>query len=480
MSAIAPRLELRQGQSLQMTQQLQQSIKLLQMSAMEINEFVEQELEKNPLLEMAEEEGEKSGEAEVNEPVEEQISHESEEVTPVTEPDVSEPEPFEFESTELRTKTVNTDGDFDDFESYTPNDISLREFLLEQLQLEVQDPVKRMIGQHLIDRVDEAGYIREETESIEKLLDCTPELIEETFAILHNFEPVGVCARNLQECLSIQLREKNCLDPAMEVVLEHLALVAGHDLKQLAKLCALSLEDVKQMCEEVKALNPRPASEFQHEKVQEVTPDVFLRRANGIWNVELNSANLPRVLVNRRYYTQVYNKAQKQEEKKYLSEQMLQANWLVKALDSRAQTILKVATELLKKQENFFLFGIKELRPLTLKETAEAVGLHESTVSRVTTNKFIQTPRGTYEFKYFFSSTISNNFGGDNYSSKTVQFMIKELIENEKHDNVLSDDMIAEKLKDNGIDVARRTVAKYRELLKIPTSSLRKRQKKRS
>ncbi|MEI7668656.1 MAG: RNA polymerase factor sigma-54 [Pseudomonadota bacterium] len=477
MSAAVPKLELRQGQSLLMTQQLQQSIRLLQMSSQEIMEFVELEVEKNPLLEIEQEED--------DEPIipdEKPAEPDNEEENPITpiEESFSETESFDFEQYEPRIKTINSDNDIDDFESFTATDITLHDFLLEQLGIVIFDPVKRIIGQHLIDMVDESGYIREDTSFIEELLDCSKEIIQETFAILHSLEPIGVCARNLKECLSIQLKEKNRLDPAMLILLEHLNLVANQDFKQLSKICELGIDDIKQMCLEVKELNPRPGSGFNHEKVQAIVPDVFLRRINGNWHIELNQSVLPRVLVNRNYFTKINSKSQKPDEKKYISEQMGIANWLVKALDSRAQTMLKVSSELVKRQESFFLFGIKELRPLTLKEVAESVELHESTISRVTTNKFIQTPRGTYELKYFFSAALSNNFGGTNYSSKTVQFMIKELIEKEESNAVLSDDIIAEKLKYNGIDVARRTVAKYRELLKIPTSSIRKREKAKS
>jgi RNA polymerase sigma-54 factor len=260
----------------------------------------------------------------------------------------------------------------------------------------------------------------------------------------------------------------------MKSLLEHLDLVARNDVKGLSKLCGVGEEDVKEMCAEIRVLNPRPASQFQHETVQAVIPDVFLRRVGKVWQVELNSATLPRVLVNRRYYAKVYGKTNDKKEKKYLSEQHASANWLVKSLDSRAQTILKVATEIVKQQDAFFLHGIRYLRPLTLKEVADAVELHESTVSRVTSNKYISTLRGTYEFKYFFNASVGNADGGEGYSNKTVQYLIKELIDQEKPGAILSDDAIAEKLNERGIELARRTVAKYRELMKIPSSAVRK------
>jgi RNA polymerase sigma-54 factor len=473
MSAIVPRLELRQGQSLMMTQQLQQSIKLLQMSSLELNEFIEQELEKNPLLEQEESSDEEGGQTEAKTPEDEAT---------VTESETIEQDPsFEWEQYEPVTKSSNLSlDDGQDFEDYTASEVSLREFLLEQLNLEVSDNVKRIIGQHLIDLVEEDGYIREDINIVAALLNCDQALIENTLKTLQTFEPTGVCARNLSECLAIQLQEKNHLDPAMQKMLQNLNLVAISDYKLLSKICELEIDDIKQMVDEIRVLNPRPGSGFVNEKTNSITPDIFLRKNGENWHIELNSANLPKVIVNRKYYTEVSAKSSDKNEKKYLSDQFANANWLIKSLDSRAQTILKVAKEIVKHQENFFNYGIADLRPLTLREVAEEIGLHESTVSRVTSNKYMMTTRGIYELKYFFNASISTiSGGGEGYSSKSVQFMIKQMIEQETQDKVLSDDTISEMLAKKGVEIARRTIAKYRELMKIPTSSERKRQKNR-
>ncbi len=462
-----------------MTQQLQQSIKLLQMSSLEVAEFVEQELERNPLLAAEEEEPEKTEESKQEEGKEE-TGGEAEQGASYEEEDNRDYGESGFDSEQYEPRIKTRDSNWEEgqgFESFAASEKTLREFLLEQLNLVVTDPVKRIIGQHLIDLVDESGYIKEDTGSITSLLDCPDGLIEETFSILQSFEPSGVCARNLSECLAIQLRDKNRLDPAMATLLCNLDLVAKNDVKDLSRICGVDEDDIREMCAEIRALNPRPAMGFQHEEVHAVIPDVFLRSSGDMWHVELNSAVLPRVLVNRRYYARIYGKTHDKKEKKYLSEQLASANWLVKALDSRAQTILKVATEIVKQQDNFFRYGIKYLRPLTLKEVADAVELHESTVSRVTNNKFISTLRGTYEFKYFFNASIQSSGGGEGYSNKSVQYIIKELIAQEQPGAILSDDAIMEKLKERGIELARRTVAKYRELMKIPSSSVRKKQK---
>jgi RNA polymerase sigma-54 factor len=489
MSAIAPRLELRQGQSLVMTQQLQQSIKLLQLSSQELAAFIEQELEKNPLLAIEDEEepqSEKQDEEkapELGEQEEEKIgeNENTDNPTPEEWPDNNESEYDNVEgSYEPRIQSSGGgDTDSEGFESFTASEVTLRDHLLEQLQLEVSDPVKRIIGQHLIDLVDESGYIKEDTGGIATLLGCDEDQIESTFATLHSFDPPGVCARNLAECLSIQLRDKDRLDPAMELMLQHLDLMAKGDLSGLRKHCGVDEEDMKEMCAEIRALNPRPGSGFQHETVPAIEPDVFLKRGkNGGWQVELNMGVMPRVLINRRYYAQITAKTRDKQEKKFLSDQLAVASWLVKALDQRAHTILKVSTEIVAQQDAFFREGIKYLRPLTLKEVAATVGLHESTVSRVTTQKYIATARGTYELKYFFNASIQNASGGEDYSNKTVQHLIKELIDQEKPAAILSDDAIAGELQGRGIDIARRTVAKYREILRISPSSVRRREKK--
>jgi RNA polymerase sigma-54 factor len=481
-----------------MTQQLQQSIKLLQLSSQELAEFIEQELEKNPLLTMEEQEEKpvegEAQEGESQEGVEASDAHEETASEPsATDSDYDKTDAWSDSENEessyasgssestyepVRTRSNTNDDDDTGFESYGATQVSLRDMLLDQLNVEVSDPVKRIIGQHLIDLVDESGYIKEDTAGIAKLLDCPQELIESTFQTLHTFDPPGVCARSVAECLAIQLRDKDRLDPAMQALLNNLDLVAKSDIDGLRKACGVDVEDIKDMCAEIRALNPRPGSGFQHETVQAIQPDVYLKRTKGGgWQVELNTGTLPRVLVNRRYYSQLSAKTRDKQERKYLSDQLAVASWLVKALDQRAQTILKVSTEIVAQQDAFFRQGIKYLRPLTLKEVAAAVELHESTVSRVTTNKYMASPRGTYELKYFFNASIQNASGGEDYSNKTVQFLIKELIDQEKPEAILSDDAIAGILKERGIDIARRTVAKYRELMQLSPSSVRRREK---
>lgn len=491
MSAIAPRLELRQGQSLVMTQQLQQSIKLLQLSSQELAEYVDQELEKNPLL-MAEEEAPAEPETgEGAETAEEQGGEFTEEGdAPVAVDDARQNEQDwqgdegEAGGAEFTYEAYGSSGraveDGEQSRDFAASEVTLRDHLNNQLQMAVTEPAIRIIGQHLIDLVDESGYIKDDLSTLAEQLGGDDALIEAAFAVLHTFDPPGVCARTLKECLAIQLQDKNRLDPAMQAMLEHLDLVADHRVSELSHLCGVDAEDINDMCAELRALNPRPGILFQHMELQAVVPDVILRRVRGDrWQVELNAATLPRVLVNRPYYAQLSAKTLDKQERKYVTDQLAVANWLIKALDQRAQTILKVSTEIVAQQDAFFRHGIKYLRPLTLREVAAATGLHESTVSRVTNSKFMATPRGTFELKYFFNASVQSASGGEGYSNKAVQYLIKELVEGEVAESPLSDDAIAEKLKEKGVEVARRTVAKYREIMGIPSSSERRKRNKK-
>jgi RNA polymerase sigma-54 factor len=310
------------------------------------------------------------------------------------------------------------------------------------------------------------------------VLQCDYQQIESVLKILQGFDPAGIFARDLAECLSLQLKEKNRLDPAMQMLLANLDLFAKRDFKSLCKICGVDEEDLSEMCDEIKALNPKPGNIFSSEHVQVLYPDVFLKKGEkGKWHLELNSEALPKVLVNRRYYSEVESQLKDKESKKFLSEQYNTANWLVKALDQRANTILKVATEIVSQQDNFFRYGIHHIKPLVLSDIAQGIEMHESTVSRVINGKYIATHMGVYELKYFFSSSVSSSSGGEDVSSKRIKFMIKGLIDNENSKAILSDDKIAAMLKSTGVDVARRTVMKYREAMNIPSSVQRRRDK---
>lgn len=490
MSDISQRLDLRQSQNLVMTPQLQQAIKLLQMNNMELAEYVESELAQNPLLEKAE--GEEGGGSEDETPSEasggqerDEIGEEFDQSWTGNEAETPAQALPDFDAgSAMANVGAGGRSSFDDpdlsFENTLTRPETLREHLLEQLYLASSDPRDQMIGAQLIDMLDESGYLRQGQQEILDRLGCKPERLERLLGQMRQFSPTGVFSRDLRDCLALQLEEQGRLDTPMNALLDNLQLLAAHDRKALAVKCGVNDTYLADMIEEVRALNPKPASEFEQMVVQTAIPDVLMRRLpknmGGGWRVELNSETLPRVLVNQSYYTQVAGCAKNKKDKEYLSQQMQNASWLVKALDQRAKTILKTAAEIIEQQDAFFLYGVEFLKPMTLKDIAEKIDMHESTVSRVTTNKYIGTPRGIFELKYFFSTALGE---GDNaHSAEAVKARIKALIDAEDPVRILSDDSIVEILTGEKIDIARRTVAKYREAMNIPSSVQRRRIKK--
>jgi RNA polymerase sigma-54 factor len=369
------------------------------------------------------------------------------------------------------------DGDYN-LEAFVSAEATLADHLAEQLAVAITDPVRRMIGQYLIDLVDEAGYLTGDLASVAEKLAAPMAEIEAVLGILQSFEPLGVCARSLTECLAIQLKERDRFDPAMQALVGRLDLLAKRDLGALRKVCGVDDEDLADMIGEIRALNPKPGLAFGSTMVQPIVPDVYVRSTlEGGFAVELNSDTLPKVLVNQRYYTELSTNGANATARTFLSENLQSATWLMRALDQRAKTIVKVSAEIVKQQDAFFVHGVQHLRPLNLKTIADAIGMHESTVSRVTANKYIATNRGIFELKYFFTSAIAASDGGDAHSAEAVRHRIKQLIDSESPGNVLSDDTIVDHLRGAGIDIARRTVAKYREAMRIPSSVQRRREK---
>lgn len=473
--ALSPRLELRQGQSLVMTPQLQQAIRLLQLSAAELAAYVEDELERNPLLERAEPEP-----AEAPEPAGEATTDDGPDVdAEQLHPDLTPADLAEAGAAPATDWSRTGAGGFEDLpdigETLT-RDASLAEHLEAQLAAAGVTSAQRLIGLALIDAVDDWGYMRADPGEIAARLGCAADEVLAVLAVMQGFEPVGVMARTLEECLALQLKDRGRYDPAMAALVARLELVARRDYARLMAACGVDREDLDDMLAELRALTPKPGAGFDPAPAQTITPDVFVRAApDGAWAVELNSDALPKVLMNQRFYAEVSRTAKGEEARAFVSTAAANANWLVKSLEQRANTILKVAREIVRQQDGFLAFGITHLRPLNLKTVAAAIGMHESTVSRVTSNKYIATPRGTFELKYFFTAAIASADGGEAYSAEAVRHRIKTLIEQEKPDNVLSDDRIVEILRAAGIDIARRTVAKYRESLRIPSSVERRR-----
>jgi RNA polymerase sigma-54 factor len=486
--ALMQKLVMKQGQSLVMTPQLQQAIKLLQMSNVEIQDFVEAELERNPLLERTDTNVELKASAPAETPdapfADEARGAEGDGSQSAsdgvsTKPDAAMgPMPDSGWNTTRNSGQVSLDGEAYDFAANVTREVTLSEHLTSQLNLHFKSPADQLIGQHLIGMVNEIGYLTADTHSIAEMLGTDVSHVERVLKTLKTFDPPGVFAADLKDCLSIQLTELNHYDPAMAILLDHLPLVAKRDYPALKNLCKVSLEDIHDMIAELRALNPKPGHAFGTEPVMPVIPDVYVRAANdGTWIVELNSDSLPRVLVNNQYMAKVSRGAQKTEDKLFLSECHAQASWLIKSLDQRAKTILKVAREIVKQQDAFLVLGVQHLRPITLKTVAEAIEMHESTVSRVTSNKYMATPRGNFELKYFFTNAIqSGSLDGESHSAESVRHRIREMIAAETADTVLSDDDIVGTLKSENIEIARRTIAKYRESLNIPSSVQRRRE----
>lgn len=469
--AMSTRLMMRQGQSLVMTPQLLQAIKLLQFSNHELAAFLQEEIERNPLLEM----GDSAGPAA---PVES---------TPPTIPEpVSEPAyPPSADAAGLSATSWTgvggggeVDGAAPNLEAYVAARPTLRDHLLDQLAIAGVTAPQRLIGQAIIDSLDEAGYLREDLATLADRLGARPVEAETALTLIQSFEPSGVAARDLAECLAIQLRERDRFDPAMRIFIANLPLVARREIAQLSRLCGVDSADIIDMIAEIRGLDPKPGRAFGDAPIQPVIADVIVRAApDGSWLIELNAEALPRVLVNQSYATKVA-KATRGADKTFISGCLQNANWLTKSLEQRSRTILKVAAEIVRLQDAFLTRGVEHLRPLNLRAIADAIGMHESTVSRVTSNKYIMTPRGVFELKYFFSAAIPTAAaGGEAHSAEAVRFRIKQMIDHETPDAILSDDAIVSRLKAANIDIARRTVAKYRDSLRIPSSVDRRRLK---
>jgi RNA polymerase sigma-54 factor len=493
--AMSPRLEVRQSQSLTLTPQLMQSIRLLQLSHLELSAFVDTELMRNPLLER-EEGGDpvETDNAELPERPSELNAAEDTvdfsdriqsadsiangydtEVENVF-PSESGPERLADASSWTERGASDEAPDIDQFVASRP---SLGDHLWAQVGLVVSDPADRLIARFLVDSVNEAGYLATDLESVAAQLGSPLAQVEAILSTLQTCDPVGVFARDVKECLALQLRDRDRLDPMMQRLLEHLELVASHDMLGLARVVGCDREDLLDMLGELRELDPRPGRAFEVGLIESVVPDVFVRPGADGWQVELNSDVLPRVLVNRAYYATVTRQTRDATEKQFLTDCLQTANWLAKSLDQRAQTILKVAAEIVKQQDGFLTHGVTHLRPMTLKSVADAIEMHESTVSRVTSNKYVSTPRGLFEMKYFFTTALGSSTGEADHSAETVRHRIRQLIEAESATDILSDDTIAELLqKEKGIEVARRTVAKYREGMNIPSSVVRRRQKR--
>jgi len=485
---LGQRLDLRQSQALVMTPQLRQAIKLLQSSNLEVVAFVEEELERNPLLERDErllagpDDGRKHDVLVVAPPPGDAHSAATSDTLPS---ESAQPLDADWDNVYEADRGYETPwgkggrADFDDGDGLAelaataPN---LREHLGEQVRLTFHDPVDRLIATQFVALVDGAGRLAVEDEAFARALGCDVIRVAAVRTRMQRFDPTGMFCRSLHECLAVQLAERNRLDPAMAALLDNLDLLARRDRQTLMQRCGVDAADLADMIAELRRLDPKPGAGWDSAPPPALIPDVLLKRAPNLeWVLELNPETLPRVLVNRGFHARVAVGV-KREDRAFLAEQLQTANWLVKSLEQRANTILKVAAEVVRRQDGFFRHGVEHLRPLILRDVAEAVGMHESTVSRVTANKHMATPRGIFELKYFFTTAIAGTTG-ETHSAEAVRHRIRGLIDAEAPAAILSDDAIVERLRQEGVDIARRTVAKYRDALRIPSSVQRKREK---
>jgi len=505
--ALSAKLAMRQGQAMVLTPQLLQAIKLLQMPNSELAAFIENELERNPLLDRADDRPTpEAAAADVDPPTPDMDvtagdwASENLESDPAalaqnlgTEienafgPDraatPAERAPTDEGQSLSATSWTGLSGrgpsdSAPDIEAYLAETETLSAHLTRQAMIVLADPVDRLIARSLIDEIDEAGYFSGTLEETAARLGAPLARTEAVLARLQTLEPTGVFARNLAECLALQLIERNRYDPAMRALIDNLPALAKRDMALLRKVCGVDDEDLGDMIAEIKRLDPKPGRGFGAAPEPTAIPDVYVTAApDSAWRVELNSDALPRVLVNETYAALINRGRAREPDRQYISTHLQSANWLTKSLEQRARTILNVASEIVRRQDGFLVVGVTGLRPLNLKAVADAIGVHESTVSRATSNKFMQTPRGLFEMKYFFTTSIASNGAGEAHSAESVRYKIKQMIDAEDPHDVLSDDVIVTRLRQADIVVARRTVAKYRDNLRIPSSVDRRRLK---
>ncbi|NNC52555.1 MAG: RNA polymerase factor sigma-54 [Erythrobacter sp.] len=479
--ALGPRLDLRQTQSLVMTPQLQQAIKLLALSNLEIETFVSEALESNPLLDVGEvtrEKGEDAGDAPAGE-------HEA---TPDFDGDSALDIANYAQDTEAapgdrgdwsETASAGLSGEaLPDLENRSNDSISLPEHLIAQIGSLSYNAQEALIATRIIHELDEAGYLHTSLRDLADELGAPLVEVEDALELVQSLDPTGVGARNLGECLALQAKEANRFDPCMQRLIENLDLLASGDIARLRRLCEVDDEDFADMLAELRSYDPKPGCRYGGEAEAAIVPDVLVTPGtDGGWQIRINEASLPRLVVNREYYVELEAGARDKASRAWLNEQLGEADWLIRALDQRQKTILKTASEIVTLQEGFFREGVSAMRPLTLREVAERIDMHESTVSRVTSNKYLSCPRGTFEMKYFFSSGIAAA-DGEGASSEAIKARIRALCDAEDPKKVLSDQKLADILNEEGLDLARRTVAKYREAIGIGSSAQRRREKK--
>ena len=473
---ISQNLKLKQSQSLVMTPQLQQAIKLLQLTNLELTDLVEKELEENPFLEdqSSEEEKTVSDEEDITKNIDDSFNN----------GDSISDEPYNHDYENRWDNDTNVGNSKNHSEDYndpgtiierTQSDkISLKTILLNQAQLEFSDSEEKEIAEILIDYVDPSGLIKEDILEISSFSGFPLEKIENVLCRMQTFEPSGVFARNLKECLIIQLKNIDSYNKTNQTIIENLELLGNGNLKGLQKITGLTEENLRTEIKLIRSLNPKPGTIYDEGGHNIAHPDVIVTKNRDEWNVELNNSTLPKVCVNDSYIKEIEKLECKDSDKKYINESLNSARWLIKAIEQRNITTLKISSEIINQQKDFFEKGKKFLKPMILKDVAKKINMHESTVSRVTSEKLMMTPIGIFEMKIFFSASINSINSGESHSAESVRESLRKIISDEPCESPLSDEMLVSRLKGEGINLARRTVAKYRELLNIPASSVRR------
>ncbi|MGB7432161.1 MAG: RNA polymerase factor sigma-54 [Ahrensia sp.] len=495
--ALNARLNIRQAQTMSVTPQLLQSIRLLQFTHLELSKFIDDQIEQNPLLEHGDRD--QPSATEQNDSLDASVFDGSIDTVSTQSMqeafDSSMENVFPDDNARAAIEQARQGPDMTtnlpfginehtgaDIEDYIAGKVSLRDHVTEQIAFMVSTPQDRLIASELVDALDERGYIDVDIDEIAGRLACESEDVEAVLGALQECEPAGLFARNLAECLRIQCQRLDRLDPAMAALIDNLELLARRDFKTLRQLCAVDESDLLDMLGEIRTLDPHPGRAFDTAGSQAIIHDVVVTEASdGSWRIELNEEALPRVLVNRDYHATLSRNVGAGADKSFVSDCFANANWLERSLNQRAQTILKVATEIVKQQDAFFAEGVRSLKPMTMKAVADAIEMHESTVSRVASNKYMMTPRGLFELRYFFTVAISasgTSADGEAHSSEAVRQKIRDMIDAEDPRKVLSDDALVEMLNQQGIAIARRTVAKYREAMAISSSVQRRREKR--
>ncbi|UXN06612.1 RNA polymerase factor sigma-54 [Bartonella sp. HY761] len=490
--ALSAELHLRHSQQLVMTSQLVQSIKLLAMTGIELERFINEEIERNPLLDLVNKNDNDIKDTRPNsdetpslttEELQKSAFSQSEHIATDSAvindniydsaPRIEDPKQPDIRA-DFRLKD-SANSNIDDFAQFISAPISLRAHIDEQILYSFHDSVDRFIARDLADQIDESGYFIGDLEETALRLNQSIARIENILNRLQGFDPIGIFAKDLAGCLTLQLKDKNRYDPAMAKLLTHLEDLAKRDFVKLKRICGVDEEDLIDMLGEIRALDPKPGLAFSSSPTDIIVPDVFITHIGDDFRVELNPHLLPKILINENYSNIVCRDKTDQE---FLSNALQSANWLLKALDQRANTLLLVVSEIVRQQQGFLRHGISHLKPLSMTALAEKIGIHESTISRVTTNKYVATPRGTLDLRFFFTTAIAAADGSEAYSSESVRHRIRQLIQDEPANAILSDDNLVDLLKKEGMDIARRTVAKYREAMNIPSSVARRREKK--